>query len=49
MDSICIAEECNPGLECIFEGPGYGICSEEKARAEANPTPKSKPKPRGKA
>ena len=49
MDLTCIDEKCNPGLECIMEGPGNGICSKVKAEANAKSPPKSQPKQKGKA
>ena len=49
MDLTWIDEKCNPGLECIMEGPGRGICSKVESKEEAKPPPKSKPKPKGKA
>ena len=49
MDLTCIDEKCNPGLECIMEGPGYGSCSKVKAEAKAKTPPKSKLEPKGNA
>ena len=51
MDTTCIEKECDPDLECIMEGPGYGMCTNVKAKVRSMPKSKgkaeAKPKPKG--
>ena len=32
----CTQEECGPGLQCTFDGDGYGYCTSGKTKVVSN-------------